>query len=650
MDMFGQMEQGKGYTALPASPEEQAIVSNAQMKQMLAQALLQQGMAPMNPVQSSGRYIVPITPLQGLAKIGQAAAGAYTMKHAINDPLAQLAAARAKNTGVMSDEMQSLVGGKPNQQQMPGDPNAPVVQPAPPLTSPNPQPDNFGKPLTTWQDTVKNFPQINQPVNPLTGRRIIDPQVQEAVDSGQARVDNVNGVDQYQPTQAPTVTVNAGPDEPTQPTQAPRGPGYMTAGQVLASASKIAKQTGYQLGTILNTPEYGPLYKQAIQNSSPTDLMKEMDAAGYGPGTPQFQQAMLWKGIPPTEIQKLQYALRNTTDPAERQQIMGNIFKQNYVAPENFPAGSMRKDPYTGATTYAPDANAGITLIADPNSPSGVRAVPIPGAVEGQAQKAGAIKAAEQQNTILPGMTVNGKEGVPVWGSDIPRGGQGGNGGNSGAAPAPQGGKFGITPTDKTYKSALGTDAAEYEKNLNSKVDAGYELVRRVNEQEDLLKDFRTGATGPVRERLSAYARDLSAPEGLVKSIGGGDPAAAQEFEKFAAQTNLEQLKQAIGANRMLKTEFDAFQKANPNIGTDPKAVAKVFQWLRQTYANDVSQQSALQDFKKTGQGIDQFPAYYTKQRNDLMNQGKNASGSSMKPEFTQEQIDAEMRRRGLKK
>lgn len=176
--------------------------------------------------------------------------------------------------------------------------------------------------------------------------------------------------------------------------------------------------------------------------------------------------------------------------------------------------------------------------------------------------------------------------------------------------------QFGQTPTQKSYTTGAGTNMADFEKDLNSKVEAGSEVVQRINRQQELLNNFRTGATGDARERLAAYARDMGASEKVVKGLGGGDPAAAQEFEKLAVQTNLQQLRETIGNNRMLKTEFDAFSQANPSIGTDPAATTKAFDWMRGVYKRDFTQQQALAEYKKSGQPIDQFPAAYAAQRN----------------------------------
>jgi len=187
------------------------------------------------------------------------------------------------------------------------------------------------------------------------------------------------------------------------------------------------------------------------------------------------------------------------------------------------------------------------------------------------------------------------------------------------ASPSPD--QAAASAAKKTYADTAAKNAAEYENGINEKVVAGRELVRRVNEQEQLLDQFKTGITGPNRARFALIARDLGAPENVVRGIAGGDPAAAQEFTKFAAQTNLEQLKQAIGANRLLKTEFDAFQEANPSIASDPAAIRKVFQWLRDTYSRDYEQQQSLAQFKKNGGNVADFPSYYSQQQHEKVMQ-----------------------------
>lgn len=416
-----------------------------------------------------------------------------------------------------------------------------------------------------------------------------------------------------------------------------------------------------------------------------------------------------------------------------------------------------------GAPFMAPDPehNAQYSL-----GPSGVSARIIPGmqditadlagATEGAkqaavAQYAGAIMAAQEGNKIIPGQTVNGQEGVPVWGRDVPslngqpptdgaqapggfvspvpggrvtsgfgrrtapgptassnhmgmdiaapRGspvGAAGSGvviatghdaldgnfvrirhpdgsvtgyghldsigvqngqqvtsgqplgklGATGNATGPnvhfsyrdpsgvprnpqsvigQGGKqgqnlraspiFGQNQGTKAFNTATGTQMAAYKADLDTRVNQGFELGRRLQQQQQLMGDFRTGATADVRNRVASFARDMGAPENIVQGLGGGDPSAAQAFNKYSAQTALEQLRQSVGNNRILKTEYDAFAKANPNLTTDPNAIRKIAAFQQHTYQNDYAQQQALQQYEHSGQPIADFPAHWERQR-----------------------------------
>lgn len=63
------------------NPEDQAALMEVQRRQALAQALNQQGMAPIQE-QRGGRFAVPINPLQGVAKLAQTYAGMLADKSA----------------------------------------------------------------------------------------------------------------------------------------------------------------------------------------------------------------------------------------------------------------------------------------------------------------------------------------------------------------------------------------------------------------------------------------------------------------------------------------------------------------------------------------------------------------------------------------
>ena len=52
-----------------------------QLTQALAQAMMNEGMTPINPNRSAGRFAVPINPLEGAAKMAQAYLGTKMQQH-----------------------------------------------------------------------------------------------------------------------------------------------------------------------------------------------------------------------------------------------------------------------------------------------------------------------------------------------------------------------------------------------------------------------------------------------------------------------------------------------------------------------------------------------------------------------------------------
>lgn len=60
-------------------PDLAGQLAQLQMRQQLSQALLGESMKPINPMRSSGRYIVPISPLEGLSQLGSTALNSKTL-------------------------------------------------------------------------------------------------------------------------------------------------------------------------------------------------------------------------------------------------------------------------------------------------------------------------------------------------------------------------------------------------------------------------------------------------------------------------------------------------------------------------------------------------------------------------------------------
>lgn len=87
-----------GPAALAYDPSDYATQLRLQQQQALAGALMQGGMQPIEPNRTAGRFVVPISPLEGLSKVGQTLAGALIANKSI-DKQADLAAKQNARMG-----------------------------------------------------------------------------------------------------------------------------------------------------------------------------------------------------------------------------------------------------------------------------------------------------------------------------------------------------------------------------------------------------------------------------------------------------------------------------------------------------------------------------------------------------------------------
>jgi hypothetical protein len=187
-----------------------------------------------------------------------------------------------------------------------------------------------------------------------------------------------------------------------------------------------------------------------------------------------------------------------------------------------------------------------------------------------------------------------------------------------GGAPSAAGG-YGKTSAQEAADAAAAAYAkkgaegmVDYENGLNSRVEQSAGLNMRLQEQLAALNKFRAGGGGETRAQLASMAQAIGAPDSVIRGIAGGDLSAMQEFNKLAAQTAMEQLKQSMGGSgRVSQMEFQVFLHNNPNLSTDPEAIRKIFDFQNNLYKKDLAEQGALQDYKKTGQDITAFPSYW---------------------------------------
>lgn len=161
----------------------------------------------------------------------------------------------------------------------------------------------------------------------------------------------------------------------------------------------------------------------------------------------------------------------------------------------------------------------------------------------------------------------------------------------------------GMTPETKAYRENSGKEMADYEKTLNDTVSVGQSVMKRMDETRDLMKDIRLGGGSKLRASLGEFAQNLGLPSKWADEIAGGNLAGSQEFQKFAVQGALENLRQTLAgaSSKINMLEYDSFQKNNPNLDTDPRAVEKIYNFAAKLYRMSAAEQTALNAAKKDG-------------------------------------------------
>jgi hypothetical protein len=209
------------------------------------------------------------------------------------------------------------------------------------------------------------------------------------------------------------------------------------------------------------------------------------------------------------------------------------------------------------------------------------------------------------------------------------------------------------SPEEKAFAEGRAKDTNTYEAGLNDRVRQGTELNMRLQEQLDALSKFKAGGGGETRAALAQYAQGMPGmPKSVVDGIAGGDLAAMQEFNKLAAQTAMEQLKQSIGGQgRVAQMEFKVFLHNNPNLSTDPDAIRKIFDFNTKLYNRDLTEQKAFNGWVDSGRNPASFQAAWAQ---ELSNRGitapnlkATASTTTSPTPFSQEAIAAELKKRG---
>lgn len=170
--------------------------------------------------------------------------------------------------------------------------------------------------------------------------------------------------------------------------------------------------------------------------------------------------------------------------------------------------------------------------------------------------------------------------------------------------------------SEESYLTARGIAGAKYQESLDERVAVGTTIMQTVAEGKDALSRVRAGGGGTAYAQLGQLAQAFGAGNELVDKIANGDLAASQEFSKLMVNTTMGQIReqlQGIGGSRLSQMEFQSFQKNNPNLDTDPRAIDKIFNFWTRLYNRDVMEQSDLNSHLESGKSMSSWPATWQK-------------------------------------
>lgn len=204
---------------------------------------------------------------------------------------------------------------------------------------------------------------------------------------------------------------------------------------------------------------------------------------------------------------------------------------------------------------------------------------------------------------------------------------------------------IGLTEAMKEYSKAGGEGVAKYEDAVHETVRNSLPLVQRIGQEMEALQNFQAGPGETTRARLAEVLTAVGLPD-TAKTILRGELKDVHFYESLIAQQAIETLKQALGGQgRITNLEVDAFFRKYPNLSTDPGAIEKVYNFVKQLSGQYYNQQQSMASFRQlmkagklpAGTDMQDFPAWYSKQMVDSGNVNfqptfGEAKGSTLTP------------------
>lgn len=160
---------------------------------------------------------------------------------------------------------------------------------------------------------------------------------------------------------------------------------------------------------------------------------------------------------------------------------------------------------------------------------------------------------------------------------------------------------IGPSQTDAEYNTSRTKDMVDYEKSLDDRVNNGATLRKNIDTTIQAARQAQMGGGAEAYTKLGSALQAIGVNTPTVDKWANGSLAASQVVDKVALQNSMSQLKQqltGVGGSRLNAQEFVAYLNKNPNLTTDPRAAAEIFQLWNQFYDRDKTEQKMYNNFK----------------------------------------------------
>ena len=154
------------------------------------------------------------------------------------------------------------------------------------------------------------------------------------------------------------------------------------------------------------------------------------------------------------------------------------------------------------------------------------------------------------------------------------------------SAPQQQG-QGNATPTNAGVQNF-----ADYQKDLTNRVAVAQQADMRINEAENLMKQFKPGAGSQTYIDIAKKLQAVNAPQELVDKVAKGDISAGQSLQKFISQAVTAQMGQLPGSPTA--NTLNEYLKNNPDIANDPRALQRFFDFAHKANQTAYDEQDYL--------------------------------------------------------